>query len=102
MKLVDKLMVYKGQYGYSTLLKNQEDKLYVQVGFRKGQEPFQEKAMIDIKDGFLSFYKDKNGAAKPKLVILDYTELENTNRGDAWEPPTNEPVFDPYGDDLPF
>ena len=40
MKLVEKLMVYKGQFGYSTLLKNQEDKLYVQVGFRKGQEPF--------------------------------------------------------------
>lgn len=106
MKLVEKLMVYKGQYGYSTLLKNQEDKLYVQVGFRKGQEPLQEKAMIDIKDGFLSFYKDKNGIAKPKLVILDYTEIENTNRGDAWEDPNatvdNFPPYDPYGDELPF
>lgn len=99
MKLVDKLMVYKGQFGYSTLLKNQEDKLYVQVGFRKGQEPFQEKAMIDIKDGFLSFYKDKNGAAKPKIVVLDYTELDIQVEP---QPTTNEPVFDPFGDDLPF
>ena len=78
MKLVDKLMVYKGQYGYSTLLKNNEDKLYVQVGFKKGQEPKQEKVMIDIKDGFLSFYKDRNGLAKPKIVVLDYTALEDT------------------------
>lgn len=101
MKLVDKLMVYKGQFGYSTLLKNGEDKLYVQVGFRKGQEPFQEKAMIDIKDGFLSFYKDKNGIAKPKLVILDYTELD-IQVEQNYQPPVNEPVFDPYGDELPF
>ena len=99
MKLVEKLMVYKGQFGYSTLLKNQEDKLYVQVGFRKGQEPFQEKAMIDIKDGFLSFYKDKNGLAKPKIVVLDYIEVDIQAEH---QPPTNEPVFDPYGDDLPF
>ena len=101
MKLVEKLMVYKGQFGYSTLLKNQEDKLYVQVGFRKGQEPFQEKAMIDIKDGFLSFYKDKNGAAKPKIVVLDYTELD-IQADYQPQPPANEPVFDPFGDDLPF
>ena len=79
MKLVEKLMVYKGQYGYSTLLKNREDKLYVQVGFKQGQEPSQDKVMIDIKNGFLSFYKDKNGLAKPKIVILDYTELEQQN-----------------------
>ena len=43
MKLVEKLMIYKGMYGYQTLLKNGEDKLYVQVGFKKGQEPEQEK-----------------------------------------------------------
>jgi hypothetical protein len=101
MKLVDKLMVYKGQYGYSTLLKNQEDKLYVQVGFRKGQEPLQEKAMIDIKDGFLSFYKDKNGAAKPKIVVLDFTEIETQNF-QPQEPTFDEPVFNPFDDDLPF
>ena len=34
MKLIDKLTVYKGQYGFSTLLKNNDDKLYVQVAFR--------------------------------------------------------------------
>lgn len=72
MKLIDKLTVYKGQYGFSTLLKNNEDKLYVQVAFRKGQEPTEEKVTIDIKNGFLSFYKDKNGFAKPKIVVLEY------------------------------
>ncbi len=78
MKLVENLMVFRGQYGYSTLLKNKEDKLYVQVGFKRGQEPLQDKLMINIKDGFLSFYKDKNGLAKPKIVVMDYTEVEAT------------------------
>jgi hypothetical protein len=100
MKLVEKLMVYKGQYGYSTLLKNNDDKLYVQVGFRKGQEPYGEKAMIDIKDGFLSFYKDKNGFAKMKIVVLDYTELETLQNNNTFGFDDVPPVMS--GDDLPF
>ena len=99
MKLVDKLMVYRGQYGYQTLLKNNEDKLYVQVGFKKGKEPYGEKAMLDIKDGFLSFYKTREGLAKPKIVILDYVELETVQNNNQ-EPFNNvAPVDDT---DLPF
>lgn len=101
MKLVDKLMVYKGQYGFSTLLKNNEDKLYVQVGFRKGFEPTQEKVMINIKDGFLSFYKDKNGLAKTKIVVLEYEEFEQrqeNNLNNLYEPP----MLDDLEDELPF
>lgn len=91
MKLTDKLTVYKGNYGYSTLLKNNEDKLYVQVTFRKNQEPTQDRVQIDIADGFLSFYKDKNGLAKPKIVVLDYTEVG-----------ADEVDTTAYVDDLPF
>ena len=94
MKLIDKLTVYKGQYGFSTLLKNNDDKLYVQVAFRRGQEPLQDKVAIDIKDGFLSFYKDRNGLAKPKIVVLEYQELDSG---------VNEVnVTTAYSDDLPF
>lgn len=91
MKLIDKLTVYKGQYGFSTLLKNNDDKLYVQVAFKKGQEPVQDKVAIDIKDGFLSFYKDKNGLAKPKIVVLEYQEIDS-----------GVSVTTEYIDDLPF
>lgn len=93
MKLSERLYVYKGQFGYSTLLKNNEDKLYVSVQFKKGQEPVNEKAQIDIKDGFVSFYKDKNGLAKIKFVIMDYTEvMEQQN---DYVPPMDD-------SDLPF
>lgn len=90
MKLIDRLYVYKGQYGFSTLIKNQEEKMYVQVAFKKDQEPTGERATINIKDGFLSMYKDKNGYAKPKIVVLDYDNVEE-------ETTTNE-----WGNDLPF
>lgn len=91
MKLIDKLTVYKGQYGFSTLLKNNDDKLYVQVAFRRGQEPVQDKVAIDIKDGFLSCYKDKNGLGKPKIVVLEYQEIDS-----------GVSVTTEYSDDLPF
>lgn len=93
MKLSERLYVYKGQFGYSTLLKNNEDKMYVSVQFKKGQEPVNERTQIDIKDGFVSFYKDKNGFAKPKFVILDYTELEtlqNNQQQNDYIPPMND------------
>ena len=84
MKLTEKLMVFKGQYGYQTLLKKgEEDKLYIQVGFRKGQEPSKEKTIIDIRNGFLDFYKTKDGLAKTKIVILDYTEVEPPEHEDT-------------------
>ena len=81
-----KLTVYKNQYGFSTLAKNGEDKMYVSVQFRKGQEPTEEKTEIKVNDAFFSMYKDKNNLAKPKFVVLDYT-VEGEQHGDAWEDP---------------
>ena len=86
MKIVDNLVVYKNQYGYSTLLKNQDEKMYIAVNFKKGQEPEDEINKLIIQNGFLSFYKDKNGLAKPKIVVLDYVMQE----GDAYEPEEKE------------
>jgi hypothetical protein len=75
-----KLTVFKNQYGYSTLAKNGEDKMYISIQFKKGNEPNLDKARINIKDGFFSMYKNKVGIAFPKLVIMDYTiEEEEQN-----------------------
>lgn len=91
MKLTENLVVYKGQYGFSTMLKNNEEKMYIQVNFKRGEEPSGERTYIDIKNGFLSFYKDKNGFARPKIVILEYQEIDSGVRQ------TTE-----QDDDLPF
>lgn len=99
MKIVDKLYIYKGQYGYSTLIKNQDDKLYIQVQFKKNNEPTQDKVQIDIKDGFVSFYKTNTGLAKIKYVVLDYEIVEA--QGDAYEDPFVNSV-EVSDDGLPF
>ena len=43
----------------------------VNVQFKKGQET---EGDIEITNGFLSFYKDKNGMAKLKIIIMEYTK----------------------------
>lgn len=91
-----KLTVFKNQYGYSTLAKNGEDKMYISIQFKKGNEPNLDKARINIKDGFFSMYKNKVGIAFPKLVIMDYIiEEEEQN----FIPKDEEPFL---VDDLPF
>lgn len=88
-----KLTVFKNQYGFSTLAKNGDVKIYIPVQFKKGSEPTLEKAEIKIEDAFFSNYTDKNGLTKPKLVIMQYQDLGVT---------TTE-YTDVFGsDDLPF
>ena len=88
-----KINVYKGQYGYSTLCKNGEDKVYLQVQFKREMEPTEERLRIDIKDGFFSAYKNKNGVVIPKLVVMQY-EIEGEQNNNMSE--------DNFDDPLPF
>ena len=93
-----KLTVFKNQYGYSTLAKNGEDKMYIQVQFKKGSEPTQDKSRIDIVDGFFSMYKNKAGLSFPKLVVMSYVtedEQNNTQQQNDYFPPMDD-------SDLPF
>lgn len=80
-----KLRVYKNQYGFSTLAKNGDDKMYISVQFKKGTEPTTDTTDIIIKDGFFSTFKNKNGFTFPKLVILSYSKIENNEKSDLDE-----------------
>ena len=80
-----KLRVYKNQYGFSTLAKNGEDKMYIQIQFKKGTEPTTDTTEIIIKDAFFSAFKNKNGFTFPKLVILSYSKIENNEKSDLDE-----------------
>ena len=80
MNITGKTMIFKSEYGYSTAIsnKNQEgtyDKMYLQVQLPKGVE-LENKTMIDITKGFLTFYKTKEGLPKLKIVVMDF-ETEN-------------------------
>lgn len=71
-----KLFINKTQYGYSAPLVDKEKtvKYYLQLGFRKGEEPTTDQ--IEVNDSFMTAYNSKDGA-KPKLVVMSYTELGN-------------------------
>lgn len=100
-----KLTVFKNQYGFSTLAKNGDDKMYISVQFKKGNEPTEEKARINIEDAFFSMYKNKVGLAFPKLVVMKYTIVEEQNEfthGYAQSDTQND-TYPPLDDsDLPF
>lgn len=69
--------IFKNQYGYSTIARNGDDKMYIQVQFKKDLEPKFEKGKIKIHDAFFSMYKNKNGYAMPKVVIMSYEHIKD-------------------------
>lgn len=98
-----KLRVYKNQYGFSTLAKNGEDKMYISVQFKKGIEPTTDTTDIIIKDAFFSMFKNKHGLAFPKLVIMEYEiEGQKTDEQIEREGIQNEQYYDTFESDLPF
>ena len=112
MEIRGKTYINKGQYGFYMTVKDREDaKVFLTVGFRKGQEP-DEGGEFNLKNAFLSAYKTKSGDAKLKLVVLEYEQVgesapmesapQATSRGtQAFYPATK---FEQAGDDgeLPF
>ena len=98
-----KLRVYKNQYGFITLAKNGDDKMYISVQFKKGTEPTTDTADIIIKNAFFSMYKNKQGLSLPKLVIMEYEiEGQKTDEQIEREGIQNEQYYDTSESDLPF
>ena len=80
MQVSGKTRIFKNEYNgntfYNTSISRKlEDGTYknmsVSVQFRKGEET---EGEIEIKDGFLTFYEDKNGMSKVKVVVLEYAQ----------------------------
>lgn len=81
MNILGKTMIFKSEYGYSTAIskKNQEgqyDKMYLSVQLPKGIE-LENKTMIEITKGFLSFYNTKDGLPKIKVIVMEFSKEEN-------------------------
>lgn len=100
MNISGKAVVFKkdfnGKEMYSTSISNKMadgsmENMYVSVQLPKGKS-LENKSTIDVTKGFISFYKDKNGLAKPKFVIMEYNEEINQEIPDISD---NNP-------DLPF
>lgn len=92
------MWVKKSQYGFSTTLKDKNDKeikMYLDVQFPKENQP-KGNCQVDIKRFFMSCFKSKDGV-KPKIVIRDY-EILQEEVGQAQEEVKEEDPFADFGD----
>lgn len=92
INITGETMIFKNDYGYSTTISHKNlngeyEKMYVSVQFPK-DKIVDNKSVIQITKGFLSFYKDKNGLDKIKLIVQEYGVVGTED-------------FEQY-DDLPF
>ena len=82
MKISGETMIFKNDKGYyETSISNKKEdgtyeNMYVSVNFKKGLE-VENKTKINILDGFISFFKTKEGLPKIKLVILSFEKVES-------------------------
>lgn len=79
MNIQGKCMIFSSEKGYSTSIskKNQDgqyERMYLTVQLPK-EDILENKTQIDVKEGFLSFYKTKEGLPRLKLVVMKY-EIE--------------------------
>lgn len=108
MNITGKTMVFKNDYGYSCTIskKNQDgnyDRMYLQIQLPKDVE-LENKTMIEIKNGFLSFFKTKDGLSKIKIVVMEFTtDEEQKYIQEERQAIQNEENYEiSQDDDLPF
>ena len=99
MKITEETMIFKNDIGYSTSIskKNEDgtyENMFIPVNFKKGIE-VENKTKINILNGFLSFYKTKEGLTKIKLVVTEFTAED---KQEEMFIPNNAEITD----DLPF
>lgn len=91
-----KVKVYKGKYGYSCSISNKNQdgsyaNMFMQIQLPKGIEP-EDKSIIEIIKGFISFYENKDGNKIPKIVAMEIKQDE----------PKQEENYFSDSDSLPF
>lgn len=107
MNILGKTMIFRSEYGYSTAISNKKqdntyENMYVSINFNKCEPP-ENKTLINVTDGFISFYKTKEGLPKPKFIISNY-EIINNKQDNIFIP--NDEEQNPFeitsDSDLPF
>ena len=106
MNITGKTMIFKNDYGYTTSInkKNQNgeyERMYISIQLPKGVE-VENKTMIDIKEGFLSFYNTKDGLPKLKIVVMKISTEDLDYEKQEREAIQNEGNYEVSQFDLPF
>ena len=74
MNVIGRCMIFSSEKGYSTSISKKDqngqyERMYITVQLPK-EDTLENKTQIDVKEGFLSFYKTKDGLPRLKLVIM--------------------------------
>lgn len=111
MQVIGKTMIFKKEYEgknlYSTNISNKDingeyTNMYVSVQLPKNIE-LENKTVIEITNGFLSFYNTKDGLPKIKIVVMEFTTNEEQKYiQEEREAIQNEEIYGVQGSDLPF
>ena len=80
MQISGKTKIFKGKYGYSCSISNKNQdgsysNMFMQLQLPKGIE-LEDKSIIEITKGFISFYSTKDGNKIPKVVALEIKQNE--------------------------
>lgn len=108
MNILGKVKLFKkeinGKELYSTSISNkniegQWDKMYISVQLPK-DVVIENGTDINITKGFLSFYKNKDGLALPKVIVQEFQTKDEIEERNAIE--QEEFYQDNQNQDLPF
>ena len=92
---------YEGKELYSTSLTNKNMdgtyiNMYISCQLPKGTS-VENNTKINIKKGFMSFYRNKNGLAQPKVIVQEFEIVKPMDNMPKYE---ETPPY--YTDGLPF
>lgn len=102
-----KVIIYKNDYGYSTAISNKKqdgtyERMYVSIQLPKNIE-LENKTVIEITNGFLTFYNTKDGLPKIKIVVMEFiTDEEQKYIQEEREAIQNEEIYGIQNSGLPF
>lgn len=111
MNITGKTMIFKREYEgksfYSTNISNKDingeyTNMYISVQLPKNIE-LENKTVIEITNGFLSFFKTKDGLSKIKIVVMEFTTNEEQKYiQEEREAIQNEEIYGIQDSGLPF
>ena len=102
-----KVIIYKNDYGYSTAISNKKqdgtyERMYVSLQLPKNIE-LENRTVIEITNGFLSFFKTKDGLSKIKIIVMEFTtDEEQKYIQEEREAIQNEEIYGVQDFGLPF
>ena len=95
MNITGKTKIFRGKYGYSCSISNKNQdgsysNMFMQIQLPKGMK-LEDKSIIEITRGFISFYETKDGNKIPKIVAMEIKQDEPKQEENYFSDPDSLP-----------